>query len=452
MALTNEEKGQLAQKIARGVQVMCSSIAQLYLGSPDPGIQPYEDESGVVGQLREHGADKWKFTNIEGALLLTRDAEKILHFKIYDLQQFRLRFQYELYEDMLYQKLTNQLHTFEMEQCVCGFSFSSPQVADKFYSRVISNIPKKTITQPPAFRKANNVNTVSSGFQANAGKSLRPLPRAPAQGSKKNKGRKASKASKGAVFLGNGMLDPNNVPKEWRKILKKAGIKKSHLKDPQMFQIIKETLTAHNIDLEPPTELNFNDPRLREYYTDAQIREWKEYQEQMKAYEEDQKRYQREMETYRRQQEKQEKLQQMISAQPKNGPTGMAGLRQSVEKGGFQNMRHLIPRNVPAAQEMPRMSVARPNVPALPVVPPEVKIAKSRGIRESKVMMKSDLMSIIKTGNVPNLKRVSVLPTIKDKSAGEQNSILETLRARLAQQRVDVAEDPDTDSEWDEDE
>lgn len=454
MALTMDEKQQLAQRIARGVQVVCSSIAQLHLGSPDPNMRPEEDETGIVTSLRAHGVNKWKFTNIEGALLLTKDASNVLHFRIYDLQQYRLRFQYELYENLDYSKLSDQFHTFEMENCMCGFSFSSVEVAEKFFKRVQAHKPNGMGSSLPQVPPRNQNRPIQQRPVE-----TRPSPQ-PSYASKAFNGQQHAPVKRGPpqqsnnMFLGNGMLDPNNVPTEWKKILKKAGLKKKDLKNPKMFQIIKETLEKHNIALDPPDTMDFDDARLKQYYTPKEIEEWKRYQREMDKWKIEKAKYERDLAEYERQQAQQQKLQAALQNSGQQGG-GEDRIRASVAKfhgNDIANLRALIPQ-VQNAKQAPTMNVAHPAVPALPPIPEEERIAKIVNSRASRVVLKTNLLAGL---NNVQLKRASVLPEIKNKSAGEQNSILETLKQRLVEQRKalkaeDDDEDNDSGSEWEED-
>lgn len=443
MSLTPDEKQELAQRISKGVQVVCSSVAQLHLGSPNPNVDPSNDESGMVQPLRDNGVDKWLFTNIEGALLLTKDPDGFCHFRIYDLDMFRLRFQYELYENLDYQQLSDQFHAFEMENCVCGFCFSSKAIADKFFRRVQGYIIRNSSPQkmsplpPPARGPANIPSSMQASFNGFQ------------KGRNKQSARTAPANTNDRVFNVDGTLDPNNVPPEWKRILKQAGIKKRDLKNPKMFQIIQDVLAQHNIDLNPPEEID--EATAAEIYNDEQMRAWKKYQAELKQYEEDQRRYERELEEYNRQVEQERKLQALMQQQEaqmqfKPGMTAAQRMRASVAQFRGNNQLPAIPKNFGQPKMMPRASVARPNVPALPVVPPRKKgvlddLVKNR---QSKVMIKANFLKDIKK-NDTKLKHVSMLPTLKNVGQGTGNGILAMLQQRMKEQRIGVAGGDDDD-------
>ena len=471
MSLSSEEKQQLAKRISKGIQVVCSSIAQLHLSSPDPSASLKSDPTGIIQSLRKHGEKKWKFTNIEGALLLTRDKFGYCHFRIYDLDLYKLRFQYELYENMKYERLSDRCHAFEMESCVCGFSFSDNRVAEKFFERVQNNIirtntkaaPVKDLLFSPGF-SAPTVHVKRSD-----GRNLS------VSGSSKSNG---SGPNEGNLFLQNGLLDPDNVPSEWKKILRKAGIRKRDLRNPKMQDLIKDTLAQYNISLDPPP-LDMDDAEIRQHYSAEQLAAYEQYKRDLEAYQRDMERYEREMEEFEKQQAKQKKLDEMISkAEQKmsNGYgnqnlTGADRLRQSVLQFQGKELASVLPAALPALQAeeamKPRMSVARPLVPALPPIPQkdasqrnpsaaaskqkdrakkkQASAAKMIQGRSSKMVFAApSFLADIKKNDF-QLKHVSVLPDLNTVAKGSKDGILNTLMERVRQQREALGEDDDDD-------
>ncbi|KAF8472600.1 hypothetical protein BDZ91DRAFT_615807, partial [Kalaharituber pfeilii] len=81
---------------------------------------------------------KWQFTGISGAIVFTEDlVGNTFFFKIVDVVgQKGVLWDQELYEGFKYSHDRTFFHTFEMEQCMAGFSFTDEKEAAQFHKRV----------------------------------------------------------------------------------------------------------------------------------------------------------------------------------------------------------------------------------------------------------------------------------------------------------------------------
>lgn len=55
---------------------------------------------------------------------------------MYDLIDYELRFQEEIYDGLQYQQLRPHFHAFESSKCMVGFSFCDESAAQSFASKV----------------------------------------------------------------------------------------------------------------------------------------------------------------------------------------------------------------------------------------------------------------------------------------------------------------------------
>eukprot|EP00924_Labyrinthula_sp_SR-Ha-C_P004516 snap_masked-scaffold_1-processed-gene-2.33-mRNA-1 protein AED:1.00 eAED:1.00 QI:0/-1/0/0/-1/1/1/0/484 len=467
-----KEKNILAQKIEQGVTVIGTAIAQLHLASPNPNALA-DDGNNILNILRQIPSNTWKFTNIEGGLLFIQDRHGNFFFQIYDLSQYQKRFEYELYENIDFKRLSDTFYSFEMEDCVCGFNFSSAERAERFYDKVSQFRP---------------TGAYISDYEPSKPK--------PVKKRRSTKRRSTTSGSPGQIFTENGLIDASNIPREWKKILKAAGIRRKDLRNPKMIKIISSTLEKYDISIEPPP-LDMDDEEIRQYYTPEQLQQYEKYKREMEAYEEDLERYEKEKAEYDRQQHTHNQLEEQIKKMDITaavGNSGMDRLRQSVMQFQQKQIKEMLPQALEAYEEkeMPRMSVALPKVPALPKIPQKDKTrtlreqamrnnvsrrqtkaskgligrmrrtkAKTRPIpqpaveelgpppippkvqKEPTVQKPKFLMDI--SSGAKKLKHVerptSVLPDISNLGAGKAEGILDLLRRNLEQQRADLRED-----------
>eukprot|EP00948_MAST-09A_sp_MAST-9A-sp1_P001874 g1874.t1 len=223
--------------------ILAHAVVQLYKASPDP--------------------TKWTYTNLMGALLLTCDRKMgAFYFHLLDLESSvpKMLYQFELYEDLVdtYKELTPYFHSFEADDCVCGFNFASEAEAQRFRARVMVHCPTSAGKNNTPGHLRRNTNSQHVGSRS-ADLSSR--------GGSKKKGkwnfmnffstssrRKADEMEISGVisvthqshigFNADGTFELNNIPPEWKIIFKAAGVRKKDFKDKekaaQIMQIIQE--------------------------------------------------------------------------------------------------------------------------------------------------------------------------------------------------------------------
>ena len=495
MSLTEAEKYELASRISKGTKVLCSGIAHMYLTSPNPKMDPRNDSSGVVAALRKLKKGKWKDSMLEGALLLVRKKSGCVFLKLYDLALFDVKFQYELYENLEYLMLNDNFHAFEMEDYVSGFAFSDAKIAQKFYMKVQQYIPRPVFDAPVAQHeksagfsnmprpmgdaapshpvgKAKSVKSTRSGRGFSLKKAFNRTLR-------RNKSKKTDTTSTMAtnnqnhpqipqqtpqvapkpvgfgnpnratlrigtakkqmpdLYTSQGLLDPDNVPKEWQYILRGAGIRKKDLRDPNMFEIIQDVLQQHDISVAPPDVEDVAD--LEGVYNETQMEQYRQYQQEMDKYHEDQKRYEREMMEFRKAQEQERKLQELMAkqkeleAQLQARERSEENLKRELARQRQSPMRPQAPAVNTSKRNLPRVSMARPALPALPPVPqrrPQMTKGKS-----SRAVFNAAFLGDIKN---KDFQLKPVLPTMKNVEKSKATGIMEALRQRVLQQREAV--------------
>ena len=298
MSLFANELAKVQEAMGGTSSIMASAVARLYLSSPDPKQKSKKKEDSVLLSFPDVRSDQWLYTQVMGALVLSidRSQQGSFFFQIYDLETYEMRYEYELYEDIAFNRLDPQFMAFEMEDCVAGFSFADKAGATKFYSKVRALRPTSTDDAVSGLRKGNK------GFGGFGG----------------SKKRKAAK-KKGAIKVGNvmnvvhnahvglnsdGSFDLNNISPEWKQLFRQAGIKKKDLANPEVanaiIQTIAETAAAEAYEEVPiedvppaPAESSERD-ELAKVYTAQQLAEYDAYQEEMRQYEADMAAYEAE--------------------------------------------------------------------------------------------------------------------------------------------------------------
>lgn len=380
MALNMSEKTKLASRIERGMTVIGTAIAQLYLASPNEQA-PANNEILVV--LSKLPPRTWKFTNIEGALLFVQDPSGNCYFRMYDLSSYEKRFEYELYDNMDYVRLSPNFHAFEMEDCVCGLNFSSSEVSTRFLGKVRNFQPKSDdsqahVPQPKrtTVQSQPKSRPVASSFAAD------------------NNGKRQSQDEQREPYLKNGLIDARNIPSSWKKILRQAGIRKKDLKDPNMINIIRNALEQNGIAFDPPP-LDFDDAEIRRHFSPEEQRAYETYKREMEQYNAEVARYEAEKAQYENFQETNDLLDRHVEQFKANNnlvdDAGQDRLRQSVMMFQQKNIQNLMPQAIQQYEQMqePRMSVAMPKVPALPVIPKKRPAQAQERMQEQRVPQKS---------------------------------------------------------------
>jgi len=284
MSLMDSEKSALAKKVGSTASIMASSVVKLYLASPNPKANK-KDPNSVLKSFPDLSDSQWKYTNVMGALVLVVD--RVLDtflFRIYDLEHpHELRFEYELYEDIEYKALDPQFHSFEMDDCVGGFSFSNKDEAPKFLSKVNALRPT---SKSGAIDALKGKKKEKSGWFSSGSKKKEKLP-------------EISVSTVTNVthtqHIGinpDGTFDLNNISPEWKALFRQAGIKKKDLANPETAKAIVATIaqtTGMQIrsDPAPQQAIDPSSEAAKEMYTPDQLKELEEYQSAMRKYEEE---------------------------------------------------------------------------------------------------------------------------------------------------------------------
>ena len=266
MALRKSERQQIAELLGNTASIMSACVGRLHLASPDPDADMNKDDS-VLHTFPSLSSREWTYTNVMGALIFVIDREiDTFVFQIYDLDTFELRFEYELYEDIGYRRLTEQFHCFEMEDCIAGFCFADPDEARKFLSKVNALKPSSKSSAPQNLLKKNG-----SGRAKKQGgwKRFRNWIAGKGQEGKERHfeiGEVTSVVHESHVGIkADGSFDLKNIPPEWKVMFRAAGIRKKDLKDAAtakaILNAIGETLVASNAEVpaerapQPPSEI-----------------------------------------------------------------------------------------------------------------------------------------------------------------------------------------------------
>ncbi|KAF9357102.1 hypothetical protein BGX34_009595, partial [Mortierella sp. NVP85] len=116
-------------------KIITATVARLYVAYPDP--------------------NEWTYTGIMGGLALVW-TPKSFYFRIVDLKEARgVIWEQELYRDFDYRQERTFFHTFELDECLAGFSFADDQEAGIFY---------KKVTNPEEPKKKKKSKSKGSGF------------------------------------------------------------------------------------------------------------------------------------------------------------------------------------------------------------------------------------------------------------------------------------------------
>jgi len=209
-----------------------------------------------VARLYKGQRNQWNYTKIMGAVCLCEQTGAV-YFKIVDLKSGRCAWEQELYENFEYNKTASFFHTFEINDCVAGFSFADEDEANKFYQTVQNKIPRAGGSRNTAPPRQPSIQREDSS------KDMKDMTK-----------KKKEKSASGGGFL-SGLFgtkkeaevsisgpenfrheshigwDPEhgfeirNIPPQWRKLFQAAGIKKSDLKDAETVKFVMDTISQN---------------------------------------------------------------------------------------------------------------------------------------------------------------------------------------------------------------
>lgn len=303
MSLEAAQLHTILKQVGKNCSILANGVAKLYLASPDPTALNFVNPDSILAQYPEVNNRAWTDAEVVGALVLVKDkVNRTITFQIYSLnQEDLLLFEYELYEDLQFDRLSDIFYCFEMDECMAGLAFVETEVAQRFFFAVKSNTPKSPpikIRQQSKVSVAKSVNERKpSKVAVGKGKSKKER-----QKQKKKKDRFFKKKKKAGLNLDHigdveevqhmthigvndsGQFDLKNLPAEWKQFFKAAGIKKSDLKDPVIAQEMIKTIQTAEMNMVYGEEIKSNvntNAQKKQEYTPQQRLAFEEYQEDM---------------------------------------------------------------------------------------------------------------------------------------------------------------------------
>lgn len=243
MALSEREVRKLSQMLPPTSSIMATAIAKLLLTSPNPRVNR-NDSSSIYASFPHLNSNDWSDTGVFGGLVLVVDrATEAVLLQIYDLDAMLKRFEFEIYYDMEYQSLDPSFHSFEMEECVAGLSFSSREIARKFLAKVRAMTPESSsrimgssVSGTPGASEQKK----KAGFFSSAPPKQKPL---------QISGVTNVVHHQHVGVQGDGNLDLDTVSPEWRTLLKQAGVRKKDLKNPEVSRALIQSIQQSGYSL-----------------------------------------------------------------------------------------------------------------------------------------------------------------------------------------------------------
>ena len=295
---------------------------------------------------------------------------------------------------------------FEMEDALCGFNFSSKEVAFSFHATAETLYLEETdekseATHHPKDRRKQTPH--------------RPLG---VKEQRKKKRTPAGALRKRSPNYELPELDVDEMPKEWKKLLREAGFKRADLRNPALQGEIIQVLREHNIEVgEPSLSLK----EARNVLPPGQLIAYEDYVEEVKAYEK-----------------------QVTEDEAKEGYSVYdRKVLKGLKKWERDNPHHRPrgTRNTPFPVPQPKKVIRkkkRPFAPAIPVDPERLQQVKLRKPAKGKPRRK-----------LPK----SRLPELRLLSPEVQSTISMRLKQRLQARRRDLSvpqydSDSDSDSSW----
>mmetsp|Transcript_17606 Transcript_17606/g.21352 ORF Transcript_17606/g.21352 Transcript_17606/m.21352 type:complete len:428 (+) Transcript_17606:455-1738(+) len=161
-----------------------------------------------------------------------------MFFQLFNLTTFKPRFKCEVYEGMPYVKHNEKLHSFEIEECVAGFAFADRNDANRVFQIVNSQKPKVTVQSTNTQSSAQLSKLASSAKVSKQQQKKAKKPKAKKE-KKKKKGKGGFEEFQVIGFKQNahvgmkedGSFDLKNIPSEWKKLFRQAGIRPKDLKN-----------------------------------------------------------------------------------------------------------------------------------------------------------------------------------------------------------------------------
>lgn len=226
--------------------------------------------AGVAKVLvADSSANSWENTGIWGALLFTYDSSCDQHlFRVFDLASYELRFEYEVYEDLRLQELTDRLMAFEADNFHFGFLFSDSGDAADMRETVEEEAPRAADALQLIVLRGNSTETWNSAgegeLEPNAEKRLKRVARffglssdSLIHSSLEPPGkRRLRDALKDLPILStdfhialkdDGTLNVSSIPTPLKQFFKEIGIRKRDIRNPDVAKLIVSALRDANV-------------------------------------------------------------------------------------------------------------------------------------------------------------------------------------------------------------
>lgn len=385
MALSSEEIDKFYARVKPNA-LLAGAIVKVYLSSPDPSKKYQAPEHGsflhAFPSLSSHA---WTDSGLFGALLLVMDpSTNAVTFEIWNMKTMNICFAYELYLDFTSDRLSPDFYAFEIDDCVMGFSFSDKREATSFFNKVetvtsathnIVGSKKKFFGASPKIQKnsskqGSKVSQIGSQNESQIGLSQVGRKASRNNGSffqfwkKKDKSPEFSmpfavQKNVNIALKADGTFDIANMPLEWKKTFKEAGIRKKDLRNPNTASTIFSALQTQEMLMtykEQPEYANMHDKELEKFLS-AQQDEYDQYLSQYKDYEYEKSAY----DQYNRQVSSLTKWENDVGVLKTSPPAVPKKIRKNGSRnGGGKSPK---PRSPGHGQRSPKPK-ARPNSPA----------------------------------------------------------------------------------------
>jgi hypothetical protein len=283
--LSPDEALKLSEAVGPELAVLGSCIARLYACNPSPTATKQAADS-ALNRFPGIRKGRWMATQIAGALaLVMHRPSSSLYFMMFHHQTWALLFDYELYYDLEYKELSDHFHCFEMDDLMAGFCIASAVTAKAFFVKVKMMAPKQGVSVGKLLGTGvEKAAAKQAAKQAGAGA---PAVRVGADGS----------IVTDAMWLPDGTLNVENIPKAWKKLLKSAGFAKGDLRDPGMKLLIVACLEDCGISAQaPPRDLSEDEQAA--FYSPEERRRYEQYKRDMREYEAAMEKYDDEIRAY----------------------------------------------------------------------------------------------------------------------------------------------------------
>lgn len=117
------------------------AVVRFYLGSPDSTQLKSPMARSFLQRFPDVKNNAWTDTGYSGVICLVYDKVRHgLYFKLVSVSKQKSTFEYEIYLDFKYLRLNDDLHCFEIDDCVLGFAFASQEESRSFYKSVTRTI------------------------------------------------------------------------------------------------------------------------------------------------------------------------------------------------------------------------------------------------------------------------------------------------------------------------